>query len=117
MFADAVLDESKGGAAVVFIQDYHLALLPRMLKRRNPKLAIAQFWHIPWPNRETLRAFPWKEELLDGLLGNDVLGFHVGQHCSNFLDTLDRTMEALVDTDRSSVTRGGHVTNVRPFPI
>jgi alpha,alpha-trehalose-phosphate synthase [UDP-forming] len=117
IFANAVLEEANGDAAFVFIQDYHFALLPRMLKRRNPNLTIAQFWHIPWPNRETFRAFPWKEELLDGMLGNDLLGFHVRQHCANFLDTIDRALEARMDTEHGSVARGGHVTMVRPFPI
>jgi alpha,alpha-trehalose-phosphate synthase [UDP-forming] len=117
IFADAVLEEAHGGSALVFIQDYHLALLPRILKRSNPNLATAQFWHIPWPNRETFRTFPWKEELLDGLLGNDLLGFHIRQHCANFLDTLDRTVEALVDNERMTVTKAGHTTTVRPFPI
>jgi trehalose-6-phosphate synthase len=88
-----------------------------MLKRSNPHLIVAHFWHIPWPNRETFRAFPWKEELLDGLLGNDLLGFHVRYHCSNFLDTIDRNIEALVDTDQGCVTRAGHTTTVRSFPI
>jgi trehalose-6-phosphate synthase len=116
-FAEAVLDEAGGQPAVIFIQDYHLALLPRMLKRENPSLTIAQFWHIPWPNRETFQAFPWKEELLDGLLGNDLLGFHVRQHCTNFLDTVDWSLESLVDLERGTVSRGGHTTTVRPFPI
>lgn len=116
-FAEAVLEEAAGQPAFVFIQDYHLGLLPRMLKDRNPNLAVAQFWHIPWPNRETFRAFPWKPELLDGMLGNDLLGFHLRYHCSNFLDTIDRNVEALVDIEHAKVKRGGHVTNVRPFPI
>jgi trehalose 6-phosphate synthase len=88
-----------------------------MLKDRNPKLIVAQFWHIPWPNRETFRAFPWKEELLDGLLGNDLLGFHLRYHCTNFLDTIDRSIEGLVNTEHFDVTRKGRVTVVRPFPI
>lgn len=117
IFADAVLDEAGAGPAFVFIQDYHFGLLPRMLKQRNPNLAVAQFWHIPWPNREAFRTFPWKEELLDGLLGNDLLGFHVPYHCSNFLETVDRTVEALVDTEHAQITKSGHVTAVRPFPI
>ncbi len=117
LFADAVLEEAAGESAFVFIQDYHFGLLPRMLKRANPKLVIAQFWHIPWPNRETFRAFPWKQELLDGLLGNDLLGFHVRYHCTNFLETIDRNIEAMVDADHGFVTRGGHGTLVRPFPI
>jgi trehalose 6-phosphate synthase len=88
-----------------------------MLKEANPNLIIAQFWHIPWPNREFIRTFPWRDELLDGLLGNDLLGFHLRYHCQNFLETIDRTFEAMVDQERSEVTRGGKLTVVRPFPI
>ncbi len=117
LFAQAVLEEAGSRPTFVFVQDYHFALLPRLLKKANPNLIVAQFWHIPWPNRETFRAFPWKEELLDGLLGNDLLGFHLRYHCQNFLDTLDRTLEAKVDLERSEITRGGKVTVVRPFPI
>jgi trehalose 6-phosphate synthase len=117
LFADAVLEEAGDGPALVFIQDYHFGLLPRMLKRRNPNLTVAQFWHIPWPNAETFRAFPWKDELLDGLLGNDLLGFHLGYHCQNFLETVDRNLESLTDRETSEVQRGGHATRVRAFPI
>jgi len=117
IFADAVLQEARGGPALIFIQDYHLGLLPAMLKAKNPNLTVAQFWHIPWPNREVVRAFPWKEELLAGLLGNDLLGFHLPYHCGNFLDTVDRGLEARVDSEHSEVFRGGHRTQVRPFPI
>ena len=117
LFADAVLEEANGDPAFVFIQDYHLGLLARMLKRSNPNLAIAQFWHIPWPNRETFRVFPWKEELLEGLLGNDLLGFHLRYHCANFLETVDRVIEARVDAEHGQIAKGGHVTAVRPFPI
>ena len=117
LFADAVLDEANGDPALVFIQDYHLALLPRMLKKNNPRLVVAQFWHIPWPNRETFRAFPWKAELLDGMLGNDLLGFHLHYHCTNFLETIDRSIEACVDHEHEYVTRNGHRTAVAAFPI
>jgi trehalose-6-phosphate synthase len=117
IFADAVLEEANGDPAFVFIQDYHFGLLPRMLKKQNPKLVVAHFWHIPWPNRETFRAFPWKEELLEGMLGNDLLGFHTGYHCSNFLDTAEKNIETLVDNERSSIVREAHRTIVRPFPI
>ena len=116
-YADAILQEAGGEPSFVFIQDYHFCLLPRMLKQANAKLIVAQFWHIPWPNREVFRVFPWKEELLDGLLGNDLLGFHVRYHCQNFLETVDRTIEARVDTDRSQITRSGLTTSIREFPI
>ena len=117
IFAEAVLEEAGDNPAFVFIQDYHFALLPRMLKERNSKLIVAQFWHIPWPNKEAFRAFPWKEELLDGLLGNDLLGFHLRYHCTNFLETVDRSLEALVDMEHLKVARRGGSTLVRPFPI
>jgi trehalose-6-phosphate synthase len=117
IFADAVLEEAQGEPAFVFIQDYHFGLLPRMLKNSNPSLVVAQFWHIPWPNREVFRVFPWSEELLDGMLGNDLLAFHLSYHCANFLETVGRGIEALVEAEHSDVTRGGHVTMVRPFPI
>jgi trehalose 6-phosphate synthase len=81
------------------------------------RIVVAQFWHIPWPNREIFRAFPWREELLHGLLGNDLLGFQVRNHCQNFLDTVDRAIEAKVDHQRFAITRGGSQTMVRPFPI
>jgi trehalose 6-phosphate synthase len=117
IFGDAVLQEAGDRPSFVFIQDYHFALLPRYLKERNPNLIIAQFWHIPWPNREVFRVFPWKEELLDGLLGNDLLGFHVRYHCQNFMDTVDRTLEARIDREQAEIVRQQKTTLVRPFPI
>jgi alpha,alpha-trehalose-phosphate synthase [UDP-forming] len=114
-FADAVLEEIGDRRAFVFIQDYHLALLSRLLKR--PNILTAQFWHVPWPNREVFRICPWGEQILDGLLGNDLLGFHIQYHCQNFLETVDRTLEARIDHERYEVTRGGLTTMVRPFPI
>ena len=118
LFARAVLEEAGSEPTFVFIHDYHFCLLPRLLKQSGGnKLMIAHFWHIPWPNRETFRAFPWKEELLEGLLGSDLLGFHIRYHCLNFLDTVDRSLEAKVDYDRFEITRGGKVTKVHPFPI
>lgn len=117
LFADVVLQEAGNSPTFVFIQDYHFCLLPRMLKSANANLIVAQFWHIPWPNREVFRVFPWKEELLDGLLGNDLLGFHVRYHCQNFLDTVDRSIEARVDNDRFEITRNGQLTTIRDFPI
>ncbi len=116
-FADAVLQEAGTDPTFVFIQDYHFALLPRMLRNARSNLVIAQFWHIPWPNREVFRAFPWGEEVLDGLLGNDLLGFHLRQHCHNFLETVDSSLEARVDQAGSEICLGGHSTSVRPFPI
>jgi trehalose 6-phosphate synthase len=117
IFAQNVLDEVGDKKAFVFIQDYHLTLLSRLIKARNPNIITAQFWHIPWPNREAFRVCPWQEEVLHGLLGNDLLGFHIRHHCNNFLDTVDRAIEAKVDWERYEVTCGGKRTAVRPFPI
>jgi trehalose 6-phosphate synthase len=117
LFADNVLDEVGDRKAFVFIQDYHLTLLPRLIKERNPNIITAQFWHIPWPNRQTFRICPWQEEILHGLLGNDLLGFHARSHCNFFMDTVDRAIEAKVDWERYEVTRGGKKTRVHPFPI
>jgi trehalose 6-phosphate synthase/phosphatase len=116
-FADAVLTETRDTEAIVLIQDYHLALLAGFLREANPKLLIAQFWHIPWPNRETFRVCPWGPQLLEGLLGNDLLGFHIRYHCQNFLETAAVTTEVRVDAETSAVIRGGHQTLVRSFPI
>lgn len=117
LFTEYILDEVGDRKALVFVQDYHLTLVPRMIKERNSNIIVAQFWHIPWPNREAFRICPWQEEILDGLLGNNLLGFHIRYHCSNFLDTVDRAIEARVDQERYEVTRHGNKTTVRAFPI
>jgi trehalose 6-phosphate synthase len=116
-FADTVLDEISNTKAIVFVQDYHFALLPRMIKDVRPDAVVCQFWHIPWPNPEAFRICPWKEAILDGLLGNDLLSFHIQFHCNNFLETVDRTLESRVDSEHFAVYRGGHRTFVKPYPI
>ena len=117
-FADAVAEEMAGEKhPVVLIQDYHFALLPRMVKDRMPHARVAIFWHIPWPNPEAFSICPWQQELLDGLLGADLIGFHVQAHCNNFLSTVDRVLEARVDWEHFSVKRKDHWSSVLPFPI
>lgn len=117
-FADALAEEmSKEENPVALIQDYHFALLPRMLKDRMPHARVAIFWHIPWPNPEAFSICPWQQELLDGLLGADLIGFHVQAHCNNFLSTVDRVLEARVDWEHFSVRRKDHWSSVLPFPI
>ncbi len=116
-FAEIVLEEMGEDEGFVFIQDYHFALLSKILKDRRPDITVAQFWHIPWPNEETFRICPWSNEILEGLLGNDLLGFHIRYHCQNFLDTVDHFIEAKVDRERSSVTHREKETLIRPFPI
>jgi trehalose 6-phosphate synthase len=117
-FADAVLQEMEGvEAPIVLAQDYHFALLPRMVKEARPGARVAIFWHIPWPNPEVFGICPWQRELIDGLLGADLIAFHTQTHCNNFLETVDRAVEALTEWDRFAVNRQGHVTRVRPYPI
>lgn len=117
IFADAVIEETAGKKAVVLIQDYHFALLPRLLKERDPSLTVGLFWHIPWPAREIFRACPWQEEILDGLLGTDMLGFHIRSFCDNFFDSVEHALEGETDRSASVVSYRGHETLVQPFPI
>jgi trehalose 6-phosphate synthase len=117
-FADAVLEEmGSTNNPVVLVQDYHFALLPRLIKKKRPDARVAIFWHIPWPNPEAFAICPWQRELLDGLLGADVIGFHIQAHCSNFLQSVDRTLECRIDWEHSAVNRQGHRTIIKPFPI
>ncbi|WP_263365252.1 trehalose-6-phosphate synthase [Edaphobacter bradus] len=117
-FADAVVEEIAGEEhPVVLIQDYHFALLPRLLKDRLPHARVAIFWHIPWPNAESFSICPWQRELLDGLLGADLIGFHTQAHCNNFLNTVDNVLESKVDWEHFSIERNQHRSSVLPFPI
>ena len=117
-FADAVLEEVKDiESPVLLVQDYHFALLPRMVKQKRPDARVSIFWHIPWPNPEAFNICPWQRELLDGLLGADLIGFHVQAHCNNFLQTVDRALESQIDWEHFTVKRREHRTLVRPFPI
>ena len=116
-FADAVAAEARRPDPIILIQDYHFALLPRMLRERLPQATIVTFWHIPWPNSETFGICPYREEIIDGLLGSSILGFHTQFHCNNFFDTVDRYMESRIDRETASISLGGHDTVVRPYPI
>lgn len=117
-FADAVLEEMRDTEnPMVLVQDYHFALLPRMIKQKRPDARVAIFWHIPWPNPEAFGICPWQRELVDGLLGADLVGFHIQAHCDNFLQTADRVVESRIDREHFSIRRSGHITAVRPFPI
>ena len=117
-FAQALFREMEGtDEPGVLVQDYHFALLPRQIKEKVPGARVAIFWHIPWPNPEAFGICPWKGELLEGLLGADLVGFHVQAHCNNFLETVDRGLESRVNWEKFTVERAGHITRVRPFPI
>jgi len=117
-FAQAAVEEMQGeDRPVVLVQDYHFALLPRLIKQDFPSCRVAIFWHIPWPNPEAFGICPWQRELLEGLLGADLIGFHIQSHCTNFLETVDRALESRIDWERFAVNRRDHITLVRPFPI
>src|SRR4029078_351506 len=116
-FANAVIEEAKTEDPVILVQDYHLALIPKMIKQSLPNATIITFWHIPWPNPEAFGICPWREEILDGLLGSSILGFHTQYHCNNFFDTVDRYLEARVTRETSTISYGGDPTEVRRYPI
>ena len=116
-FADLVLDEIGYEPAIVLIQDYHLALLPRYIREINQDVIIGQFWHIPWPNPDILRICPWQDEILDGMLGNDLLGFHLSGDCQNFISCVHANLNAQVDRRYGLIDYRGNTTLVRPFPI
>jgi trehalose-6-phosphate synthase len=117
-FAKAVVEEMAGTEQpVLLVQDYHFGLLPLLVKKARPDARVAIFWHIPWPNPETFGICPWQRELLEGLLGADLIGFHIQSHCTNFLQTVDRTLESRIDWDHFVVNREEHHTAVKPFPI
>ena len=116
-FADAVVEEANAPDPIVLVQDYHFALLPRMVQEALPAATIISFWHIPWPNPEAFGICPWREELLDGMLGSSILGFHTQFHCNNFIDTVDRLLEARADREMFNVSYRGRLTSVKRYPI
>jgi trehalose 6-phosphate synthase len=116
-FADAVCEEVDSDDPIVLVQDYHFALAPKMIRARLPRATILAFWHIPWPNAERFGICPWREELLGGLLGASILGFHTQQHCNNFIESADTYLETRIDREAQAIVQGARRTNVRPYPI
>jgi trehalose-6-phosphate synthase len=117
-FARAVIEETKDEEEpFILIQDFHFALLPELIKKEKPKARVAIFWHIPWPNPESFGICPWQREILQGMLGADLIGFHTQYHCNHFLETVNNALESRVLWENFSVRKGGHTTFVKPFPI
>lgn len=116
-FADAVCDEADSEDPVILVQDYHFALAPAMIRKRLPAATIIMFWHIPWPNAERMGICPWRDELLHGLLGSSILGFHTQLHCNNFFESVDRYLETRIDRETNAVIMQGQRTLIRPYPI
>jgi Trehalose-6-phosphate synthase len=117
-FAKAVIEETKNEEEpFILIQDYHFALLPELIKKEKPKAKVAIFWHIPWPNPESFGICPWQREILNGMLGADLIGFHTQYHCNHFLETVNNALESRVLWENFAVKMGGRTTYVKPFPI
>ncbi|SFL37929.1 trehalose 6-phosphate synthase [Halogranum rubrum] len=116
-FTDIVTDRADDDT-VVWFQDYHLALAPRMAREELPEATFLQFWHIPWPAWDTFRVCPQRRELLEGLLGNDLLGFHIERYCQQFLDCVEGCLDdAVVDREAGTVHYDGRTTRVAAFPM
>ena len=116
-FAEVVIEEAKTKNPIVLIQDYHFALLPRLIRERLPEATIITFWHIPWPNSEVFSICPWREQILDGLLGSSIVGFHIQFHCNNFIESVDRFVESRIDRETAAISYGGQATLVHSYPI
>ncbi|MGE3623554.1 MAG: trehalose-6-phosphate synthase, partial [Bdellovibrionales bacterium] len=116
-FAAAIVKEAKSDAPIVFVQDYHFGLLPKLIRERLPNAVIVYFWHIPWPNSELFGIMPWHKEFLEGMLAADIVGFHTQYHCNNFIDCVDTYVEALIDREHNTVRRGEDLCMIRPYPI
>jgi trehalose 6-phosphate synthase len=117
LFADVVCEEADSDDPIILVQDYHFALAPRMIRERLPHATIISFWHIPWPNAERFGICPWAKDLLLGMLGSSILGFHTQLYCNNFVDSVDRFLEARIDREQFAVVQQGRPTLVRPYPI
>jgi trehalose 6-phosphate synthase len=117
LFADAVVSEARSDDPIVLVQDYHFALLPAMVRRSCRARPILTFWHIPWPNPESFGICPWRSEILEGMLGSTILGFHTRFHCKNFIETVDRYLEARIEHEHSTISFGGEQTLVESYPI
>jgi alpha,alpha-trehalose-phosphate synthase [UDP-forming] len=117
LFADAVVAEARSEDPIVLVQDYHFALLPAMVRKRLPRATILTFWHIPWPNPESFGICPWRSEILQGMLGSTILGFHTRFHCKNFIETVDRYLEARIEHEHSTITHASAETLVESYPI
>jgi trehalose 6-phosphate synthase len=116
-FADAAVEEADSDEPIILVQDYHFALVPRFIRQRLPRAVILTFWHVPWPNAERFGICPFRKQLLDGLLGSSIVGFHTQSHCNNFLESVDRYLEARIDREQTAVVQRGRATLVRPYPI
>ena len=87
------------------------------MRERLPQATIITFWHIPWPNPESFGICPWRREILQGMLGSTILGFHTRFHCKNFIETVDRYLEARIEHEYSTISYQDKETLVESYPI
>lgn len=116
-FANAIVRAARTRNPVILIQDFHLALLPKLIRQRLPEATIAVFWHIPWPSAEKFGICPQRNELLGAMIAADIVGFHTRYHCQNFLATVDRYVESNIDHEQQRIRAGGHSCQVASYPI
>ncbi|HUO34918.1 MAG TPA: trehalose-6-phosphate synthase [Candidatus Acidoferrum sp.] len=116
-FADAACEEVDTEDPIILVQDYHFALVPQLIRERLPQATVLMFWHIPWPNSERFGICPWRKEILQGMLGNSIIGFHTQFHCNNFMECVDRFLESRIDREENAVVQHDRATLVRPYPI
>lgn len=116
-FADAVCAEVDTDDPIILVQDYHFALAPQLIRKRLPRATVIMFWHIPWPNSQRFGICPWRKEVLEGMLGASILGFHTQADCNNFVESVERFLEARTDQERNAIVQHGRSTLVRPYPI
>jgi trehalose 6-phosphate synthase len=115
-FVDAVVQEAAEGSPLVLVQDYHFALAPRRVRELIPSSTVVAFWHIPWPHARMLRTCPWHCELLNGMLGSDVIGFQTTDDAANFADCVRSLLHAPVDAGHTVVYRR-HATRIGVYPV
>ncbi|OGI68702.1 hypothetical protein A2738_00110 [Candidatus Nomurabacteria bacterium RIFCSPHIGHO2_01_FULL_42_15] len=118
IFARNVLAEIKNiQNPLILVQDFHLALLPQMIKKSRPDAQVGIFWHMPWPSPEAFSVCPWRKEILQGMLSADIVGFHIQQYCNNFINTVAKELESLCDLEQFTVTYQEHTSYIKSFPI
>ncbi|MFO0553965.1 MAG: bifunctional alpha,alpha-trehalose-phosphate synthase (UDP-forming)/trehalose-phosphatase [Polyangiaceae bacterium] len=113
-FADAVLESHREGD-LIWVHDYQLMLVPRMVRERAPTARIGFFLHIPFPSSETFRTLPCRRELLEGLLGADLIGFHTAAYMRNFVSSSLHVLGAAADVDK--LRWRGRATSLGVFPM
>ncbi|PRX54345.1 bifunctional alpha,alpha-trehalose-phosphate synthase (UDP-forming)/trehalose-phosphatase [Flagellimonas meridianipacifica] len=113
-FADAILEQA-GDEDIIWVHDYQLMLVPQMVKEKRPNTSIGFFLHIPFPSYEIFRTLPWREEVLQGLLGSDLIGFHTYDYERHFLSSVRRLLG--LDVSFNDIYLDNRVIKVDSFPM